>query len=296
LTLYRSFTENEDNLLMSRRKQTESRLRYLGFGLRLRREYLFSLLRDRPAVDWFEVISECYLEADESSLKQLDELRRYYPIVMHGTSLAVGSPWQLDHVYLQKLRRLIERIEPEWISDHLCWSGADDTQGQLLPLPYTRDALDHVIQRVRQVQDLLGRRILLENVPGEPADPPSEIPEAEFLTEVAEASDSLILIDISNLHASSVNQGFDPRVYLEQIPEDRVQQIHLAGAITLCHPQQDPAQESADPIWELYTAALERFGPVSTMIERVDTIPSLSEMVKEVDLARCAAQRFLSTD
>ncbi len=281
---------------MSSEQQIKTLLRYLGFGLRLRREYLAPLLRDQPAVDWFEIISESYLEADESALQQLDELREHYPIVMHGTSLAVGSPWPLDQVYLKKLRRLIDRVKPEWISDHLCWSGADDTQGQLLPLPYTQETRDHVIQRVRQVQDLLGRQILLENVPADTGNTSPEIPEAEFLREVAEASDSLILIDINNLHASSVNQGFHPQEYLKQIPEDRVKQIHLAGAVTLCGRQQHSPVQIADPVWELYTTALTLFGPVSTMIERVDTIPSLDEMVKEVEQARCSTQRFLSID
>jgi uncharacterized protein (UPF0276 family) len=279
---------------MNSEQQSEDRPRYLGFGLRLRREYLEPLLQIQPAVDWFEIISENYLEADESALRRLLQLRAKYPLVMHGTSLAVGSPWPLDQNYLNNLRRLIDRLEPEWISDHLCWSGADDTQGQLLPLPYSRDTLDHVVPRVRQVQDLLGRRILLENVPANPLNSPAEIPEAEFLAELAEASDSLILIDISNLHASSVIQGFDPQAYLRQIPKDRVQQIHLAGALTLCQPQSTSTTENGDPIWELYTDALRRFGPVSTMIERIDTIASLDEMIQELQQARRSVQRLLS--
>ena len=281
---------------MSSEQEIKVPPRYLGFGLRLRREYLSPLLRNRPKVDWFEIISESYLKVDEPALLLLDELREHYPIVMHGTSLAVGSPWPLDQTYLQTLQQLIDRFEPEWVSDHLCWSGADDTQGQLLPLPYSWETRDHVVQRIRQVQDFLGRQILLENVPADAGDSAPEIPEAEFLREVAEASDSLILIDINNLHASSVNQRFDPQEYLKQIPGERVKQIHLAGAVTLCGPQQQSPAETADPIWELYTAALTQFGPVSTMIERVDTIPSLDEMVKEVQQARCSAQRFLSMD
>lgn len=269
---------------------------YLGFGLRLRKEYLPQVLRQRPDVDWFEIISENYLGERDQAFRQLEEVRKSYPIVMHGISLAIGSPWPLDMNYLARLKDLIERLQPAWISDHLCWSGADDMQGRMLPLPYSEDALEHLVPRIKEVQDYLGRQVLLENVPMEYADQSPEIPEAEFLQAVAEQSDSLILLDAANLHASSVNQGFDPLKYLWKLPRQRVQQIHLAGAVILCGAEEKEAQYNADPIWNLYASALQRFGPVSTMIERMDTIAPLDEMVDELHKARCQADKVLDAD
>lgn len=269
---------------------------YLGFGLRLRREYLPYVLRQKPDVDWFEIISENYLGEEGQTLRHLEAVTASYPLVMHGISLAIGSPWPLDMAYLTRLQRLIERLQPAWISDHLCWSGADDVQGRMLPLPYSEDALDHIVPRIREVQEFLGRQILLENVPMEGAEQAPEIPEAEFLRAVAEQSDSLILLDIANLHASSVNQGFDPLKYLWKLPQQRVQQIHLAGAVILCGSAEQEAQYKADPIWNLYTSALQRFGQVSTMIERMDTIAPLEEMVDELHRARCQASKALATE
>ncbi len=281
---------------MSVSEQKRTALPYLGFGLRLRKEYLAPVLESRPKVDWFEIISESYLDTDDAVLGQLDEVRAGYPLVMHGISLGIGSPWPLDRDYLQKLKQLTERLQPVWISDHLSWSGADDIQGRLLPLPYSGDTLDHLVPRIREVQDFLERRILLENVPQERIGSQPEIPESEFLCEVAERSDSLILIDIANLHSTSVNQEINPFDYLEQLPEERVQQIHLAGAIALCGTAAHSNDRPEDPIWNLYRRALMRFGPVSTMIERVDTIPALGKMVDELEKARCAAHQLLSID
>jgi len=268
----------------------------MGFGLRLRKEYLPRVLQQRPDVDWFEVISENYLGEQNEDLLQLEQVRKSYPIVMHGISLAIGSPWPLDRSYLARLKNLIERLQPAWISDHLCWSGADDMQGRMLPLPYSEDALDHIVPRIREVQDYLGRQVLLENVPMEHTDRAPEIPEAEFLQAVAEQSDSLILLDAANLHASSVNQGFDPLKYLWKLPRQRVQQIHLGGAVILCGMEERDDQYLADPIWSLYASALQRFGPISTMIERMDTIAPLEEMVDELHKARFHADKVLSAE
>ncbi len=271
------------------------RLPYLGFGLRLRREYLAPVLAERPPVDWFEVITESFLD-DPEGQASLERIREHHPLVLHGISLAIGSPWPLDRDYLERLRRLIDRIEPAWVSDHLCWSGADDTQGSLLPLPYSRDMLEHLLPRIDQVQEALGRPILLENVPMERLDREPEIPEPEFIAEVAERSGSLILLDVANLHSTAVNRGIDTDAYLQRLPDDRVQQIHLAGAVALCEPELDHSEIEEDPVWELYTGALERFGPISTMIERTDTIPPLEELVEELAIARCAVRRLLSRD
>lgn len=266
---------------------------YLGFGLRLRREYLQPVLEQKPDVDWFEVISENYLGATDEVLAPLLEVRESYPVVMHGISLAIGSPWPLDRDYLVRLKTLIDRLQPAWVSDHLCWSGADDMQGRMLPLPYSDEALEHIVPRIERVQEFLGRQLLLENVPMEASEAQPEISEAEFLREVAERSDSLILLDAANLHATSVNQGFDPLKYLWKLPRERVRQIHLSGAVVLCDNRESSDDYEEDPLWSLYSSALQRFGPVSTMIERMDTLAPLEEMVSELRKARCRANSLI---
>ena len=269
--------------------QGDPRFPNLGFGLRLRREYVSEVLSLRPDVGWFEIISESYMDVEPEALGHLDAIRSRYPLTMHGISMAIGSPWPLDMGYLERLKKLIDRIDPAWVSDHLCWSGADDSQGRMLPLPYSQDTLEHVVPRILEVQDYLGRRILLENVPLERDRMSQEFPEAEFLGEVARRSDSLILLDISNLHTTCVNQGLDPDDYLNLLPENRVQQIHLAGVMQLCEPEVCDIESLQDPIWECYGNILSRFGPVSTMIERIDCIPSLEDMVGQLHKARRAA-------
>lgn len=260
----------------------------LGFGLRLRREYLASALQSMPDVDWFEIVPENFIDGDPALLAQLQQLAERYPLTLHGVSLGIGSPWPLDWEYLRRLKQLVEHLAPQWFSDHICWRGADEAQGRMLPLPYSTETLEHLVERIKQVQEFLGCRILLENVPSARARAATEMPEAEFIRRVAEQSDSLVLVDIANLHASSVSQGFDPRDYLEQLPADRVWQVHLAGAVVLC----DQQETLEDPIWELYLSALRRFGPLATLIERLDTIASLDEMVQELHIARCAVNQL----
>lgn len=268
-----------------------------GYGLRLRTEYLEPILSTRPELDCIEVISENYLGADEQALRRLDQLKERYPLILHGISLAIGSPWPLDQHYLDGLKTLIERIDPIWISDHLSWRGADDQQGQLLPMPYSEEALEHLVNRVNQVQSFLGRQILLENVPMEQDGQP-EIPEAEFIREVAERSDSLVLVDIGNLLTSSLNQGFDTGDYINRLPRERVQQIHLPDISF----QPDPTDECdapphlIDPIWQLYTRTLDHLGRVTTVIEREDTIPTLAGMLCDIKKVRKAVDRYLGSD
>jgi uncharacterized protein (UPF0276 family) len=267
----------------------------LGFGLRLRADYLHSIINDKPELDWIEIITENFLGASEEALDQLEQIRSNYPIVMHGISLAIGSPWPLDQTYLDQVKKLVNRINPAWISDHLCWKGADDVQGQLLPLPYSEDTLDHVVSRIHQVQDFLGRQILLENVPIEQKST-QEMPEVEFIREVADRSDSLILIDIGNLLASSVNQGFSAIDYINQIPSGRVQQVHLPDITFEANAEHggDNIPNITDPIWQLYTEVLDRFGLVTTMIEREDTIPTLEGILCDIKKIRKATEHHLN--
>jgi len=268
----------------------------LGFGLGLRVDHYEAILADRPEVDWFEALTENYLVPGGKPLDYLMRFRERFPMVLHGVSLSIGSTQPLDRNYLAQVKALATRLEPEWVSDHLCWTGiAGRNMHDLLPLPYTEEALANVVERVRTVQDILGRRILLENVSSYVSYRDSRLSEWQFLREVAERADCLILLDINNIYVSSVNHEFDPLDYLNAIPVDRVQQIHLAGHQNhgdyLIDTHDHPVP---DPVWELYGAAVRRFGSVSTMIERDANIPPLEELCSELDAARQLAARTLA--
>ncbi|HJX19255.1 MAG TPA: DUF692 domain-containing protein [Acidiferrobacterales bacterium] len=260
----------------------------LGFGLGLRVDHYETILNSEPAVDWFEIISENYLVPGGKPLHYLDRIRERYPLVMHGVSMSIGSTDPLNRDYLKQLKELARRVEPAWISDHLCWTGVHGTNlHDLLPLPYTEETIAHVAARIREVQDYLGRQMLIENVSSYVSYAQSQLSEWDFLRTVCERADCLLLFDVNNVYVSSVNHGFDPLDYLNGIPAERVQQMHLAGHedhgryIIDTHDHPVP-----DPVWELYAQALRRFGPVSTMIERDDNIPPLDELVTELDHAR----------
>jgi uncharacterized protein (UPF0276 family) len=268
----------------------------LGFGLGLRVDHYEAILADNPAVDWFEALTENYLVPGGKPLDYLMRIRERFPVVMHGVSLSIGSTQPLDRTYLAQVKALAARLEPEWVSDHLCWTGvAGRNMHDLLPLPYTEEALANVVERVRTAQDILGRRILLENVSSYVSYRDSQVTEWQFLREIAERADCLILLDVNNIYVSSVNHEFDPVDYLNAIPVERVQQIHLAGHENhgdyLIDTHDHPVP---DPVWELYGAALRRFGSVSTMIERDANIPPLEELCSELDAARQLAARTLA--
>ena len=268
----------------------------LGFGLGLRVEHYEAILGGHPPVDWFEALTENYLVPGGKPLHNLMRMRERYPLVMHGVSMSIGSTAPLDRDYLAQVKALAVRVEPQWISDHLCWTGvAGKNLHDLLPLPYTEEALANVVERVRTVQDILGRRILLENVSSYVTFRDSRLTEWEFLREVAVRADCLILLDVNNIYVSAVNHEFAALDYLNAIPVDRVQQIHLAGHENhgdyLIDTHDHPVP---DPVWELYAAALRRFGGVSTMIERDANIPPLEELCDELAAARKLAQRVLA--
>jgi len=268
----------------------------LGFGLGLRTDHYEAILSDRPPVDWFEALTENYLVPGGKPLDYLLRIRERYPLVLHGVSMSIGSTEPLDLGYLAQLRRLAGRVQPRWISDHLCWTGTGGRNlHDLLPLPYTEEALEHVVQRVRIVQDVLGQRILLENVSSYVSYRSSGLTEWEFLREVAERADCLLLLDVNNIYVSSVNHEFAPLDYLQGIPPGRVQQMHLAGhenhGSYLVDTHDHPVP---DPVWELYAAAVRRFGAVSTMIERDANIPPLAELCAELAVARDLAARTLA--
>jgi uncharacterized protein (UPF0276 family) len=266
------------------------RLRYpgLGFGLGLRTQHYQEILDTDPPVDWFEALTENYLVPGGKPLHYLEAVRSRYPVVLHGVSLSIGSTDPLNRDYLAQLKALAERVEPAWISDHLCWTGLNGRNlHDLLPLPYTEEAVIHVSDRIRTVQDYLGRRLLIENVSSYLTYTDSCMSEWEFLSAVAGRADCLILLDINNIYVSSYNHGFDPGDYLRGVPVERVQQFHIAGHRNHGDYIVDTHDEAViDPVWQLYAEAGRRFGAVSTLIERDDNIPPLAELLEELDHAR----------
>ena len=263
-------------------------MKLAGFGLGLRTPHYEALLNEPHAIDWLEIITENYLVPGGKPLDYLERIRERFPVVMHGVSLSIGSTDPIDTDYLAGVRALAARIEPHWISDHLCWTGIEGRNvHDLLPLPYTEEALALVVARVGQIQDALGRQILLENVSSYLAFHESEMSEWEFLREVAARADCAILLDINNIYVSSVNHGFDALTYLKAIPADRVRQFHLAGHSDLGgHLIDTHDHPIVEPVWNLYRAAVAQFGAVPTMIERDDNIPALGELVAELQSAR----------
>lgn len=266
-----------------------------GFGLGLRPVHYPDFLAEAQAVDWLEIISENYMVPGGKPLAMLDAILERYPVAMHGVSLSIGSTDGLDAQYLGDLKALAKHAQPMWISDHLCWTGVQGRNAHdLLPLPYSEEALRVVVRHVNQVQDVLGRRILLENVSSYLNYRSSEMSEWEFLRQVAEQADCLLLLDVNNIYVSGINHGFDPITFLNHLPIHRVQQIHLAGhsdhgdyiVDTHDHPV-------ADPVWDLYRYTCARFGDVATMIERDDDIPELRILITELDRARTIAAETL---
>ena len=261
---------------------------YLGFGLGLRTEHYNAILESKPKVDWFEALSENYMIPGGKPLNFLDKIRADYPMVMHGVSLSIGSTAEVDKDYLRDLKKLADRIQPAWISDHLCWTGVHGQNiHDLLPLPYTEETARHVAERVKIVQDYLGRQILLENVSSYASYIDSSMTEWEFISQISEAADCLLLLDVNNIYVSSYNHQFDAKAFIDGVPAKRIQQIHLAGHQNngdyIIDTHDAPV---IDPVWDLYQYAISRFGAVSTMIERDDKIPALEVLVDELNVAR----------
>jgi len=255
----------------------------LGHGVGLRPKHFARSLAERPSVDWVEATSENYLGFGGRPFAALEKVRRDLPVVLHGVSLSIGATEPLDERYLASLRRLVDRIEPALVTDHLCWGRHGGRYvHDLWPLPYTEEAVAHVVERVGRVQKILGRQIALENVSSYVAYRDSTMAEWEFLAEISERADCGILLDVNNVHVSAHNHGFDPHAYLAGLPGDRVVQIHLAG-------HEDKGAYLLDshdgavppPVWDLYREAVERFGHVPTLVEWDDRIPELEVLVGE---------------
>ncbi len=267
---------------------------FYGYGLGLRTEHFDAVLNEKPAIDWFEIISENFMVAGGKPRHYLEAIRARYPLAMHGVSLSIGSTDPFDYQYLAELKQLARDIEPIWISDHLCWTGNGGINSHdLLPLPYTEEAIAHVASRIGEVQEFLGREILIENVSTYVSFANAEMEEPAFLAEIARRSGCRILLDVNNIYVSSRNHGFDADAYVGALPAEKIWQIHLAGHSdygdyvidTHDHPVRDE-------VWALYARSLERIGAVTTMIERDDHIPPLAELVLELDHARRIGSRF----
>ncbi len=256
----------------------------LGLGLGLRTAHYGHILSARPAVDWFEIISENFMNGGGRPLRILDEIAERYPIVMHGVSLSIGSTDPLDFDYLRRLKSLAERVRVRWLGDHVCWTGvAGKNTHDLLPLPLTEETLRHVVARVKIVQEFLGRPLVLENPSTYLEFRGSTMREHEFLARLVVEADCLLLLDVNNIHVSSRNHGFDPFEYLAGIPYDRVAQIHLAGhADHGTHCIDTHGGPVIDPVWRLYAEAIRRGGPRATLLEWDQDIPEFEVVHAEV--------------
>jgi len=260
----------------------------LGFGVGLRTVHYQHLLQQRPPVDWFEILSENYLDSGGRPRHVLRELAATYPLVMHGVSLSIGSTDPLDFEYLSRLKTLAREINARWISDHLCWTGvAGRNTHDLLPLPMTDAVVRHVVSRVRQVQDFLEQPLVLENPSSYLTFRQSQMPEWEFVSRVVTEADCGLLLDVNNVYVAAVNHEFDPVEYLDRIPADRVVQYHLAGH-TDCGTHLIDTHDGRviDPVWRLYAHAVARTGPRSTLLEWDAQIPDFATVHAEVLQAR----------
>jgi uncharacterized protein (UPF0276 family) len=271
---------------------------FLGFGLGLRTKHFSTIISEKPAVDWFEIISENYMVAGGKPRYYLDRIRQDYPIVMHGVSMSIGSVDPVNMDYLKGLKKLSEEVQPRWMSDHLCFATVGGINSHdLLPLPYTQETLDHLTQRIHQVQDVLGREMVFENVSSYLTYEHDQMQEWEFLANLAKQCGCKFLLDINNIYVSSRNHGFDPMDYLNAIKPEWVQQIHLAGHSDMgTHIVDTHDHPVPDPVWALYEEYAKICGPKSTMIERDDNIPSMEELVEELQQARDIGDRVWSTE
>ena len=255
----------------------------LGVGIGLRTVHYGEILSAWPKIDWFEVLSENYLETGGRPLYVLDQIAERYPVVLHGVSMGIGNTDPLNHDYLQKLKALARRVGARWISDHLCWTGiAGRNVHDLLPMPYTEEALAHTIGRVKAVSEILEQPLILENPSSYVEFASSTLTEWEFLARLAKEADTGLLLDVNNVYVSSFNHGFDPNVYIDAIPAERVVQYHVAGHTNKgTHIIDTHSDHAVDEVWELYRRAYKRTGPTSTLYEWDEDIPDLEVVLAE---------------
>jgi len=259
-----------------------------GAGVGLRSQHYRTILEDQPAIPWFEVLTENYFGAGGLPLHFLERIRTDYPVSLHGVGMSLGSSDPLNFNYLGKLKALAERIEPAWVSDHLAWiSTGNRYVHDLLPLPYTEEALQHFADRVSRVQDFLGRRLLIENPSSYMGYKDTDMTESEFLRQLVEKTDCDLLFDVNNVYVSGTNHGFDPLEYLHALPADRVREIHLAGYEEHNNYLFDThGYHVHPPVWALYQKTIEHLGPIPTLIEWDNDIPEFAVLVDEAGTAQ----------
>jgi uncharacterized protein len=254
-----------------------------GVGIGLRDPHLQHILERKPVVDWFEIISENYMADEGCPLAQLDEILERYRVVQHGVAMYFGSAEPLNREHLKRLKALVKRTKTPWLTDHLCWGSIDGHYSHdLLPMPYTFEAVKQTAQKIREARDFLEVPIAVENVSSYAEFHLSQMTEWEFLNEVVEAADCGILLDVNSIYVSSCNHGFDPHAYIDNVIHERVTQIHLAGHTDAGHCLLDTHDHPvSDPVWQLYAKLIERAGPTATLLEWDDRIPSFDELHNE---------------
>ncbi len=260
----------------------------IRYGLGLRPAHYDAILATKPTVDWFEIITEDFIDLSGDDFDYLEKICADYPVSLHGVSLSIGSCDPINIDYLQALQKLIRHINPISVSDHFCWTGVNGINTHdLLPLPYTAEAISHLVSRIQYVQDCLKRRLMFENVSSYASFKSSEFSEWEFITEVCQRADCDILLDINNIYVNAFNHGFSAEAYLQNIPRDRVKQFHLAGHKHCKTHIIDTHDAAISPdVWDLYRSAVKLFPNVPLIIERDSEIPPLQELLNELDRAK----------
>lgn len=268
--------------------------RFLGFGLGLRAPHFEQIIAEKPAVDWFEIISENYFVAGGKPWHYLNKIRSDYPIVMHGVSMSIGSTDAINKDYLNQLKNTIARVEPQWVSDHLCFTQVGGINSHdLLPMPYTNEALEHLANKISQVQDYIGREMIFENVSSYLTYNASQMSEWEFLAQLHKQTGCKFLMDVNNVYVSARNHDFNAMDYLSAIPSTAIAQIHLAGHQDFgTHIIDTHDEDVPDAVWDLYAQYAKTLGPVSTMIERDDNIGSLDDLITELEHAKTLVKPF----
>jgi len=268
--------------------------RFLGFGLGLRAPHFEQIIAEKPAVDWFEIISENYFVAGGKPWHYLNKIRSDYPIVMHGVSMSIGSTDAINKDYLNQLKNTIARVEPQWVSDHLCFTQVGGINSHdLLPMPYTNEALEHLANKISQVQDYLGREMIFENVSSYLTYNASQMSEWEFLAQLHKQTGCKFLMEVNNVYVSARNHDFNAMDYLSAIPSTAIAQIHLAGHQDFgTHIIDTHDEDVPDAVWDLYAQYAKTLGPVSTMIERDDNIGSLDDLITELEHAKTLVKPF----
>lgn len=260
----------------------------IQYGLGLRPAHYDAILSTKPPVDWFEIITEDFIDLSGDDFHYLEKIRTHYPVSLHGVSLSIGSCDPINVDYLNALKKLIDQVNPISVSDHFCWTGVDGINTHdLLPLPHTAEAISHLVSRIQYVQEFLQRRLMFENVSSYASFKSSEFTEWEFIAEVCKRADCDILLDINNIYVNAFNHGFSAEAYLQNIPRDRVKQFHLAGH-KHCQTHIIDTHDAAisSDVWDLYCKAVSLFPSVPLIIERDSDIPPLRALLNELDRAR----------